>query len=201
MLSKKYLDENNLKKIQKKFTKAKPYCFVNINNFFNEKFLQNLSKEVLKEKYYLEENDLYKFYRTFDLSNSKNKKIIDFKNYLLTEDFREVIFKMTNIKVQKDTLDLHSLKLTKTNYLLCHDDDIQKRKLAFIIYLNDMESKDGGEFEVIETQNKTPKKIVKKILPKFNSFNIFRVEKDKSFHSISEVLTNKKRLSISGWFY
>ena len=144
---------------------------------------------------------MYAFYRTFDLKNSKNKFIQKFREYILSEEFRKLIFDITNIKVKKNKVDLQSLKLVKTNYLLCHDDDVQKRKIAFVLYLSTLKKNEGGEFEIIEKDKKGVLKVKKTLSPKKNTLNIFRVENEKSYHSIREVLKNKERITIGGWFY
>ena len=37
----------------------------------------------------------------------------------------------------RNKIDMHSLKLENTNYLLCHDDRVEMRKLAFVINFSD----------------------------------------------------------------
>jgi Rps23 Pro-64 3,4-dihydroxylase Tpa1-like proline 4-hydroxylase len=113
---------------------------------------------------------------------------------------------------------------------LCHDDDIHDdngkgRRFAFIYYLvpDDWDSSDGGNLDlfscdgmyffliessitnylfdlIINVENLQPIKIVKSLTPKQNSLLFFEVS-DKSFHQVSEVLSqNKTRFSINGWY-
>ena len=43
-------------------------------------------------------------------------------------------------------------------------------------------------------------KIVKSIIPKFNSLNLFEVS-NTSWHQVSEVLTDIQRLTLTGWYH
>ena len=108
---------------------------------------------------------------------------------------------MTNTNLSRTKYELHSLKLTNTDYLLCHDDKVQGRKIAFIINLSkDWTEKDGGQLELFNSKNNEPTTVAASITPKFNQFNIFEVT-DKSFHQINEIVSNKNRISLAGWFY
>lgn len=86
---------------------------------------------------------------------------------------------------------------------MCHDDELEGRRIAFIMYfVKDWSEKDGGTLDLFDRdQNGDPKEIVKKLVPKTNSLAFFPVT-EKSFHQVAEVLTkDKERLSIGGWFH
>jgi len=201
-INEKYLNENKINSLKDEFKSSPFFSHLSLNDFLIKEKAQNLLKELKKEDYYLEENDLYKFFRTIDFKNSNNEIIIEFRNFLLSNEFRKFIEEITNSKINDKKMDLHSLKLENTNYLLCHDDFIENRKFAFIFnFTKNFTKEDGGELEFFESENNMPKgKIFKSIIPKFNQFNIFKVSEN-SFHQINEVETNKKRISISGWYY
>ena len=56
----------------------------------------------------------------------------------------------------------------------------------------------GGCLNFIDDKNN----ITYKLLPKFNSLNLFDVENIKDFHYVDEIVDeNYKRYSISGWIY
>ncbi|KAL3314032.1 Prolyl 3-hydroxylase ogfod1 [Cichlidogyrus casuarinus] len=108
------------------------------------------------------------------------------------------------------------------NYLLCHDDQLDSRKVAFIYYLVDesWSEKDGGSLSLLDNcpsdqfgftadvDKKSSENIsnfhpwcpAQKLIPKFNSLAFFEVC-TKSFHSVNEILSDKPRLSINGWFH
>lgn len=194
-----YLDEKNILKLNKEFLEAKNFPHISIDNLFKEEKLLELKESLNSEKYYLEESDLYEFLRTFDLKNSRNKNIIEIRKLLLSEEFINLIEKITSTKIKRNYIDLHSLKLKNTHHMLCHDDKVQERKIAFIINLSDMEEKDGGALELIEIYGEDNGNVFKKIIPKLGKFNMFKVTTN-SYHSVSENISKKERISISGWY-
>lgn len=194
-----YLNEKNILKLNKEFLEAKNFPHISIDNLFKENKLLELKESLKNENYYLEESDLYEFLRTFDLKNSKNKNIIELRNFLLSEEFLKLIENITNLKIKRNYVDIHSLKLKNTHYMLCHDDLVQERKIAFIINLSNMEEKDGGALELIEMSSDDTGKVFKTIVSKFGKFNMFLVTEN-SYHSVSENISNKERISISGWY-
>ena len=88
--------------------------------------------------------------------------------------------------------------------LLCHDDELEGRRIAFIFYLvdEDWTGEDGGCLDLFSVDgNNQPAGVVKSLVPQWNSFAFFAVTPT-SFHQVSEVLAkNKCRLSVSGWFH
>ena len=192
----------NLEKYSKEFKMSKPFNHISITEFLDDKIAQKLLTELKNENYYLEDHDLYQFYRTFDSKNSENKFIKEIRDFLLSTECINYIEKLTNIKLDKTQIDLHSLKLVNTNYLLCHDDDIGNREIAFIINLTkNWKEEYGGKLEFFDSINSEPTKVCKSITPSFNQFNCFKVTPGKSFHQISEVIGDNERISISGWYY
>lgn len=92
-----------------------------------------------------------------------------------------------------------------TDRLLCHDDELEGRRIAFILYLvpEDWNEQDAGHLDLFNVDPDTaqPCSIAKSLLPKWNTFNFFEVS-EKSYHQVREVLSkDKKRVSISGWFH
>jgi len=195
----KYLENKNIENLKLEFNSTIQFSHISINDFFLESKLIEIQNELKSENYYLEETDLYQFYRTIDFKNSTNKKILEFRNFLMSDDFINYIEQITNLKLIKNKIDLHSLKLQNTNYLLCHDDRVENRKIAFIINFSNFKEEDGGILELIEIDKENNGKIFKRIIPKFNKFNMFEVT-DNSYHQISEVISNKDRITIGGWY-
>lgn len=87
--------------------------------------------------------------------------------------------------------------------LLCHDDELEGRRIAFILYLvPPWDSSLGGTLDLYNVdEHFQPKQIVKSLIPSWNTLVFFEVS-PVSFHQVSEVLSEEKsRLSISGWFH
>ncbi|CAF99561.1 unnamed protein product, partial [Tetraodon nigroviridis] len=90
-----------------------------------------------------------------------------------------------------------------TDVLLCHDDELEGRRVAFILYLvPPWRSSDGGTLDLYSTDGHfQPQSIVKTLVPLLNTLVLFEVS-PVSFHQVAEVLTKDKcRLSLSGWFH
>ena len=68
------------------------------------------------------------------------------------------------------------------------------------MHFSSLEPRDGGALCLFASRNRTPTRIVKRILPKENALVIFAITR-KSHHMVEEVLTAKERLTIGGWFH
>jgi Rps23 Pro-64 3,4-dihydroxylase Tpa1-like proline 4-hydroxylase len=68
------------------------------------------------------------------------------------------------------------------------------------VNLSDFNEKDGGALGLFETENNHPTRVVQRYPPQFNSFVLFKVT-PQSFHQVQEVLSDKQRCTITGWFH
>jgi prolyl 3-hydroxylase /prolyl 3,4-dihydroxylase len=183
-----------------KFRKAKPFPHLELPQFFDKKFLIPICNAIQKEPFYTKRSDLFQFKQTQDLISSKQAAIKELRKYLLSEEMISFMEQITGLKLKRGKLDLAGTMYEDTDYLLCHDDQLDKRKIAFLIYLSDMNEKDGGYLSLFSQKGGKPTKIVKKIIPKYNKLAFFEVSKI-SFHSVEEVKTDKQRIAIGGWYY
>ncbi|CAF0908772.1 unnamed protein product [Brachionus calyciflorus] len=189
-----------------------PFTHCVINDLVSDSnFVNDLNAEIVaKLKYHEKNNDLYKFHQTKDLGKNKSKHLSQFRDQFLYGQFLDFLKQMTDIDLSSTKIDVTSSKYEHTDYLLCHDDNINKdlhgRRIAFIYYLvpDDWNSdgSDGGNLDLFSVNDKLePIDIVKSLIPKRNSLAFFEVS-DRSFHQVAEVLAkNKTRLSINGWFH
>ncbi len=192
---KKYLQENKINKLKKKFKYNKPFHHLVLKDFFDYKFIGLFSNELLKQEFIKQESDLYSFNQTNDLKLSKNKIIKEFYNILNSLDFKKYLEKITGIKAYKK-IDCSGFIYNNYDYLLPHDDKLESRKIAYVLNLSKgFVNKYGGELVFFNNN-----KITKKIKPEFNTLTIFKVEINKTFHQVNEILTDKKRISIAGWY-
>lgn len=147
-------------------------------------------------------NDLYKFKQSSrDLKYSQSPHISALKNLLETE-VRQWLEDVTGIPLNKD-IDLFCAQYRYTDHLLCHDDELEGRRIAFIMYfVKDWSLKDGGTLDLFDRDsNGDPRSVVKRLVPKTNALAFFEVT-EKSWHQVAEVLSkDKQRLSIGGWFH
>ncbi|NWX15055.1 OGFD1 hydroxylase, partial [Aegotheles bennettii] len=120
----------------------------------------------------------------------------------LCEEFRVWLSAVTQIELEP-TIDISCAKYEYTDVLLCHDDELEGRRIAFILYLvPPWEKSDGGTLDLYSTdEHFQPQQIVKSLVPSWNTLVFFEVS-PVSFHQASNfVCEGKCRLSVSGWFH
>ncbi len=182
---------------KKEFESSLPFKHIVIDNFLDTEFAVKLISELKKQKFDFKETDLFAFYQTKDLFKTSNPVIKEFIQ-VLSNELRESISNMTNKKINK--IDVFGSIYKDTNYLICHDDMLENRAFAYILYLNDYSQEDGGRLRLYHCENNKPLVIAKEIMPKFNKLVVFEVS-SKSFHDVSEVLTKNNRYTITGWYH
>ncbi|KAM9366795.1 prolyl 3-hydroxylase OGFOD1 [Symphorus nematophorus] len=177
-----------------------PHCV--IRNFLgSETFVENLQKELLGLNFHEKSNDLYKFKQSDDLRKRMEPHIAGLRTALFGR-FRSWLGEVLGVELEP-TVDISCARYEYTDVLLCHDDELEGRRVAFILYLvPPWQSSDGGTLDLYSTDsNFQPQCIVKSLVPSLNTLALFEVS-PVSFHQVSEVLTEDKcRLSLSGWFY
>lgn len=121
---------------------------------------------------------------------------------IYSSSFRSFLQQITGIELS-DSVDISASKYWNGHQLLCHDDETEGRRIAFIIYLvpKDWSEEDGGTLDLFECDAEgQPRTVTESILPAWNNFLFFEVTPT-SFHQVAEVIGQKQRLSISGWFH
>jgi len=193
-----YLNERVLLGIYKKFKKAKPYPHFVLKNFFIEKKFSKLRRAILNEKFEKIDRDLFSLSHTMDLALSSNQIINKFYSRVSSKEFIFMMRRLTGENLS-EKIDMQAHIMKNGDYLLFHDDELEGRKIAYVIYLSQgFRPKDGGRLKLYDAKN--PLKPVKSIVPLLNSFVCFKVSK-KSLHAVEEVKSNRQRLTVGGWFY
>ncbi|XP_024607265.1 prolyl 3-hydroxylase OGFOD1 isoform X2 [Neophocaena asiaeorientalis asiaeorientalis] len=179
-----------------------PFLHCVIPNFIqSENFLEGLQKELLNLDFHEKYNDLYKFQQSDDLKKRREPHICALRN-ILFEHFRAWLSDISKIDLES-TIDMSCAKYEFSDALLCHDDELEGRRIAFILYLVPPWDRSlGGTLDLYNVdEHFQPKQIVKSLIPSWNTLVFFEVS-PVSFHQVSEVLSEEKsRLSISGWFH
>jgi len=171
-----------------------------IHHFLPFSQYNSLKDALCKEQFSSKSSDLFDFFQTCDLYTAKQKKLREFQRFLSTKEMHAFVFSLTGIKT-KGQADAFGSLYADTNYLLPHDDRLETRKVAFILYLSTLRLGDGGELCFFSAdKNNNPVKISKIYRPQENTFLLFPVSK-KSWHCVKEVTVNTKRYAIGGWFH
>jgi Rps23 Pro-64 3,4-dihydroxylase Tpa1-like proline 4-hydroxylase len=182
--------------------KIKP---IQIENFFSEEIAETIYKIIdLQQDWVI--SSYHK--KSYEFEKSKFKKG-EFSFWFEKIENTELIYgilKMLNFEFKLSNLlndkffvpqSIFISKYTYGNFLSKHDDSVFGRKYAFVYNLtkNVHESK-GGCLQFVDKNDN----ITHKLLPKFNSLNIFDVENIKDSHLVDEIVDRTyKRYSISGW--
>ncbi len=195
-----YLKETSLVALKKSFQNNTPFPHLNLQNFFREEKIKKIGEALHQETFFPKNSDLFQFHQTNDFKGSRNKVIIGLRTFLCSPEFVDFMQKITGLTLRSTIIDLHATLYRDTDYLLCHDDQLEGRKIAFMIYLSMLTKKDGGSLQLLSSKNKKPDSVVKEIYPCYNSFVFFKVSPT-SFHAVDEVIGNIPRLAMGGWLH
>lgn len=181
---------------------SKPFRMCKISNFLtNEDLMDEIKNELLDVKSRRNSIDLYQFEQTSDLVNVDSKNL-KFLYETFQTDLATWLEHNTKIQLNKK-ISMTSSCYSDTDYLLCHDDNMGDRRIAFILYLSkNWTVEDGGALDLFDTdENGLPRNVVKSLIPEYNSLIFFEVV-DNSYHQVAEVTSpDKSRWSINGWFH
>jgi prolyl 3-hydroxylase /prolyl 3,4-dihydroxylase len=199
-LNPSFLDEQTINKLKTDFKENKPFEHLEIKHFLKEDKINELIEALANEEFIQKESDLFKLKQTNDLKSSSNKTIEAFRSFLISEPFITFMEHLTDLKIKPNTVDLAGTLYEYTDYLLCHDDQLEGRSIAFLLYLTDLEEREGGTLSLLESNFETPTKVTRRITPKTNTFAFFKVT-NRSFHEVEEVIVKKQRVAFGGWFH
>ncbi|GIY18533.1 prolyl 3-hydroxylase OGFOD1 [Caerostris extrusa] len=186
--------ENGAKIISNPFT-----CCVLPDFLQPKEFTENLKEEIEEIEVELKLSDLYQFKQSKDLSTCTDRSISLLRD-MIYGAFLEWMKRITNIPLN-DKVDISCSCYTHTDHLLCHDDELEGRRIAYIYYLvPEWEKEYGGRLDLFNMVNGTPSDIATSFIPKWNNLIFFEVS-PVSYHQVSEITAYKTRTSISGWFY
>ncbi len=216
-----YLESATVKKLWQQFQHNLPFPYLELPHFFLPEKIVEVLKALAQEEFTLKEADLFKFRQTADLISSKHtvmrnsplkanfcdtkghartlSVLQEFRNFLCSEEFVSYLSTLTNTSLKPGEIDMSATIYEDTDFLLCHDDQLESRKIAYFLYLSDVDTSDGGWLNLFSSEDGRPTEAGKMILPKFNTFSFFLVS-EKSFHSVEEVVSDTQRIAISGWF-
>ncbi|XP_008543079.1 prolyl 3-hydroxylase OGFOD1 [Microplitis demolitor] len=180
---------------------AEPFRVCKISNFIkSEQFMEDLKSELSEVQSKRILLDLYQLEQTSDLGNHLVDSIEVFHRTFRT-DMVSWMEKNTDIELNS-TISMTGSCYYDTDYLLCHDDNMGDRKIAFIFYLmSNWSESDGGTLDLFDTDERgLPRKIVRSLVPEYNSLVFFEVS-NHSYHQVAEITSNLSRWSINGWFH
>ena len=187
--------------LSRRFISASPFQHVVLENFLDGSNHKRLMLELKKESFAKKDSDLFTFKQTGNLFYSRNPVVAAAVTMFSSGQFAQLISSISGIRLKPGAVDVSGSLYEKTDYLLCHDDRLEGRKIAFILYLSEsFTAADGGALVFLTAKGRHPDKKVFAYPPLQNSLMIFAVSK-KSWHEVEEVLADKKRYTIGGWLH
>uniref|UniRef100_A0A8C3WTH3 2-oxoglutarate and iron dependent oxygenase domain containing 1 n=1 Tax=Catagonus wagneri TaxID=51154 RepID=A0A8C3WTH3_9CETA len=159
-----------------------PFLHCVIPNFIqSQNFLEGLQKELLNLDFHEKYNDLYKFQQSDDLKKRREPHICALRK-ILFEHFRAWLSDISKIDLES-AIDMSCAKYEFSDALLCHDDELEGRRIAFILYLVPPWDRNmGGTLDLYSVdEHFQPKQIVKSLIPSWNTLVFFEVS-PVSFH-------------------
>ena len=215
IISEKFKDlRNYATNYKSKFVSAKPFPYIEIDNFFDEKFLNNILEvfpKMSENKHNFNRNNKAEVKFATNLPENIPDNINNFIEYLNSYFFLNFLQDLTGIKeklIPDPYLEGAGLHEIKTGgFLKIHSDfnlhpELKlNRRLNLLIYLNkDWKEEWGGHLELWDRNMKSCKV---KIPPLFNKMVIFNTT-DFSFHGHPEPLNcpdDVTRKSIALYYY
>ncbi|VDK83989.1 unnamed protein product [Onchocerca ochengi] len=183
---------------------SKPFPHFCLPDFLtSKKFIADLRSELQTVQYDRKENDLYSLDQTADLANFEADEfpmLTKFRDLFKT-DVLHWLRNVSDVDLNAEVA-ITSSKYNYTDLLLPHDDQCEGRKFAFTLYLTpDWKETDGGQLLLYDCDdNDNPISVGQIMNPMENMLIIFEVS-PRSWHMVTEVLAEKERLSLHGWFH
>lgn len=197
-----YLGDAKLRALTASYRKATPYPHAALTGFLREEKAVRLARAVRSQQFFRKESDLFCFSQTKDLLGASDPTIQEFLTMIRSPEFREFMQAITGVPLPRGKVDAMGVIYADADYLLCHDDQLSGRKIAYILNLSKgFTAKSGGALALLESdRKKRPTKVVKRIVPTWNTLSFFTVS-EVSHHMVEEVLEDKERLTIGGWLH
>jgi Rps23 Pro-64 3,4-dihydroxylase Tpa1-like proline 4-hydroxylase len=200
-LSPQLLDRKVLKSLALEYAHNTPFSHLLIKNFLQETQAKKLQIALKKEPFEKKQSDLFSLSQTQDFATTQQKDLQELYKLFQSKEFANIISQITGVKIKAGTIDMNGSLYEDTDFLLCHDDQLQGRKVAYIYYLSqDFKESDGGALTLLADKEGHPSQVIKQYPPLYNSVILFTVSQ-KSWHEVLEVLSDKKRYAIGGWLY
>ena len=177
-----------------------PFPHVVVKNFLDDQTLDLVTYALAGLEYEFDDSDLFN-YLSFGLTDVDHPVINILRDDLGDKAWRDEVAKRFGVK-NLSKIDMSAYVYGLGSFLLPHDDQVEGRIIAYSLHLTDIEiaEKMGGALHMYEADDVGKSKLVKSIIPEYNSLIMFEVS-DKSWHQVGEVLEYIQRLTVTGWYH
>ncbi len=192
------LTEEWLSTAGEQYRTATPFPHIQIQDFLKEEQLEAIEEALSNHQFEHKESDLFSLAQTPALNTLADPVLDSYLAFLNSTEFREWMHALTGVMTTPGLLDAFGAIYMDTDYLLPHDDQLDDRKIAYILYLTSLTQEQGGALALYTDENGHPAEVVKRYPPQRNALNVFTVT-DTSWHEVEEVTADTHRVSIGGW--
>lgn len=179
---------------------ASPFPHVVVENFLDTDTLDLVIDALAGLEYSFSESDLFSYWASVKLTDIDHPALNILREDLGDKTWRDEVAEAFQVsKLSK--IDMAAYVYGLGDFLLPHDDQVENRIIAYSLHLTpDLEESDGGSLDLFNANKEGKSQLVKSIIPKFNSLNLFEVSAT-SWHQVSEILTDIQRLTLTGWYH
>ena len=185
--------------LRRSFTEATPFKHLVIPHFLASDDQKRLLTALGDQDFTRRVTDIYSFWQTDDFKITTNPILKEFRDHM-RKDVVTTIAQITGLQLTSGVIDMHAAIYRDTDHLLCHDDQLEGRKVAYMLYLSSLAPGDGAALELYNSHDGEPTTVAKRIVPTLGTLLIFEVSA-LSFHAVSELIVPKDRITIAGWFH
>lgn len=179
---------------------ASPFPHVVVENFLDSDTLDLVVDALAGLEYSFSESDLFSYWASVKLTDIDHPALNILREDLGDKSWRDEVAKAFQVS-KLSNIDMAAYVYGLGDFLLPHDDQVENRIIAYSLHLTpDLEENDGGSLDLFKANNEGKSQLVKSIIPKFNSLNLFEVSAT-SWHQVSEILTDIQRLTLTGWYH
>ena len=152
-----------------------PFPHVVVEDFLDEDTLDLVIDALAGLEYSFSESDLFSYWASVKLTDIDHPALNVLRQDLGDKIWRTEVAKAFQVsKLSK--IDLAAYVYGLGDFLLPHDDQVENRVIAYSLHLTpDLEEEDGGCVDLFQANKAGKSKLVKRIIPKFNSLNMFEV--------------------------
>lgn len=175
-------------------------------SFLDEEICEKLRLELAGMEFQLRSSDLYEFHQTTDLKHTDPQKtplIAQLCNELYSPQFLGAMERITGRRLGSH-VDISGQRYQQGDFLLCHDDRLERRRIALILYLVEREAQlEGGRLFALRSdeEGRPVMDFPFTVSPQWNTLAFFEVSRF-SFHQVEQVASqNASRYSITCWFH
>ena len=177
-----------------------PFPHVVVEDFLDDDTLDLVIDALAGLEYSFSESDLFSYWASVKLTDIDHPALNVLREDLGDRSWRKEVSQAFQVS-KLSRIDMAAYVYGQGDFLLPHDDQVEDRIIAYSLHLTpDLEELDGGSLDLFEDRKDGTSKLVKSIIPKFNSLNMFEVS-ETSWHQVSEILADIQRLTLTGWYH